>query len=292
MESVYNDIFGLRVRRGLVQRVVMFYSAVTLGPFLIAAGFVMSAQLGEVSGFVSWVTAALVPLAFTATALVIAIRALPCTVVRWRAAFVGGLVSAVVFELAKWAFQAYTLLFGTRNTMTVLYGSLGFLPVFLLWLYVVWIVVLMGVEVAYLVEHWDTLIDAQRRRAVDPHAQRRQPDGLFALAVMSAVVDRYVAGRGPSSIEGLADALSTDPHHVQLVLDVLVDADLLAETEAHDVLPSRPPDSIGAAEVLAAWRELAVPAIQPTKEAAALVDAGLGALETALDRPVAARGET
>jgi YihY family inner membrane protein len=286
MEQSYNDIFGARLRRGIVTRFIIFYSAVTLGPLLIALGFVAS------SGFAfgdNTFASTTIPVLFTATALVAGIRTLPCTRVSWRAALVGGFSSAVVFEAAKSLFNWYTTLFGTRDTMKVLYGSLGFLPVFLLWLYVLWFVVLIGVEIAYLLEHWKPLMDAQRRRAADPFEERRQPDGFFALGVMSAIAERFVAGEGPSTIESLSDKLRAYPQHIQTVCDVLADGNLLVETEDRAVVPARPPAMITGRDVIHCWRQLAVPSLRAEVAGAKLMDNGLGALDGVLGQALAGR---
>jgi membrane protein len=282
VERAYSDIFGVRLRRSLLHRFTIFYSAVTLAPILLAMGVIASRKLTVLSGGEITLASRLVPLLFTAAALVIGIKLLPCVRVSWRAALVGGFSSAVLFELAKSGFIAYTTLFGTRDTMTVLYGSLGFLPVFLLWLYVAWLVVLVGVEIAYHVEHWKPLMDAQRRRAADPHDERRQPDGFFALYVMSAITERYARGEGPATIEYLSDDLRAYPNHIQLVADVLVDAKLLVETEDQALVPARPPHMIEAKDVIRAWRELAVPPLRPEVAGARLVGNGVDALEGAL----------
>lgn len=282
VERAYNDIFGVRIRRSLLHRFTIFYSAVTLIPILLALGVIASRNLTAVAGGEITLASRLVPLLFTAAALIIGIKQLPCVRVSWRAALVGGFSSAVLFELSKGGFIWYTTLFGTRDTMKVLYGSLGFLPVFLLWLYVLWLVVLGGVEIAYHVEHWKPLIDAQRRRAADPHDERRQPDGFFALYVMSAITERYARGEGPATIEYLSDDLRTYPNHIQLVADVLVDGGLLVETEDQALVPARPPEMIEAKDVIRAWRELAVPRLRPEIAGARLVEDGVGALEGAL----------
>jgi membrane protein len=282
VERAYSDIFGVRVRRSWLQRFTIFYSAVTLAPILLAMGVIASRRLTNLSGGEITLAARLVPLLFTSAVLIGAVKQLPCVRVSWRAALVGGFSSAVLFELSKSGFIWHTTLFGTRDTMKVLYGSLGFLPVFLLWLYVLWLVVLVGVEIAYHVEHWKPLMDAQRRRAVDPHDERRQPDGFFALYVMSAISERYLRGEGPATIEYLSDDLRAYPNHIQLVADVLVDAGLLVETEEQALVPARPPHMIEAKDVIRAWRELAVPILRPEVAGARLVDDGVGALEGAL----------
>ena len=82
-------------------------------------------------------------------------------------------------------------------------SSVAFLPVFLLWTYVLWLVVLFGVEVAWLVQHHGSLVDHQRRVAADPRHGRRSPDGPFALSLMVTITDRFLHGGGGIGVEEL-----------------------------------------------------------------------------------------
>ena len=260
MELAYNDIFRTRVDRSWILRFTLFYACITLGPVLLAAGIVLSARLGADASQSALLTA-LLPMLTSAPAFVVAIRLLPCSAVSWRAAFSGGITTALLFESAKLGFGYYLDVFGTRDNMAVIYGSVAFLPVFLIWTYVVWLVVLFGVEVAYLVQHHGSLVDAQRRVAADRHAQRRSADGFFALAVMTALTERYLDGRGPVAPPTLADEMGADPRHVQRVVVVLRDAGLLVFTDDRRITLARAPEQVSASRVLEAWREHAAPRV-------------------------------
>jgi membrane protein len=256
-ELAYNDVFGTRVRRTRLYRFTMFYAGLTLGPLLIAAGFLATARIANREA-VDLASRAL-PVLLTAVVLVGAIRLLPCTVVSWRAALLGGLLAAVLFEAAKIGFSAYTDILGTRDRLARIYGSVAFVPVFLLWLYVLWFVVLIGVEVAWFIENQTALVDAQRRRATDPHAPRRRPDGFFALDVMGAIAERFRAGGGAITADDVARILGAEPRHVLEALDQLADAGLVAAVGVNGWLPARPVDALDAADVLRAWRDVAAP---------------------------------
>ncbi len=260
MELAYNDIFRARIDRSWILRFTLFYACLTLGPVLLAAGVVLSARLGGDASDVPFLTA-LLPILTSAPAFVAAIRLLPCSAVSWRAAITGGVTTALLFEAAKLGFGVYLDVFGTRDNLAVIYGSVAFLPVFLIWTYVVWLVVLFGVEVAYLMQHHGSLVDAQRRVAADPHAQRRAADGFFALAVMTTLTERYLNGQGPIGATELAHEMGADPRHVSTVIDVLRDASLLVVTDDRRVTPARAPDRIPASAVLEAWREHAAPRV-------------------------------
>ncbi len=260
MELAYNDIFRARVDRSWILRFTLFYACITLGPILLAGGVVLSARIGAETPD-SPLLASFLPLLMSAPAFVAAIRLLPCSAVGWRAAFTGGAVTALLFECAKLGFGVYLDVFGTRDNMAVIYGSVAFLPVFLIWTYVVWLVVLFGVEVAYLVQHHGSLLDAQRRVAADRTSQRRTADGFFALAVMTALTERFMDGRDPVHAAVLADQMGADPRHVQEVVDVLQDAGIVILTDDRRVSPARAPDQLAASQILEAWRAHASPRI-------------------------------
>ena len=187
----------------------------------------------------------------------------------WRSAIIGGVLSAAAFEAAKSGFSLYTDLLGTKDSMTRLYGSVAFLPVFLIWLNVVWTVVLMGVELTYVVEQRTALLEVQRERATDPHAWRRRPDGLFAVGVLLALYD--AAQNGPAGVSQIADVAGVPRHHTQEALEVLEDAGVVHEPHSGKWLPAHPPENITASEVLRAWQSLAAPTWIHTEPSGRLV---------------------
>jgi membrane protein len=278
-ELAYNDIFQTRVKRSWLLRFVLFYAGITLGPLLIATGFVLSARLGATASDARLLGRVL-PVLITATALVSAIRLLPCTPVSWRAALTGGLVSAIAFEAAKAGFGEYTEMLGTKDNLARIYGSVAFLPVFLIWTYTLWLIVLFGVEVAWLVQNHGALVDSQRRRAVDPLSGDRQADGFFALNVLAVVVERWMGDEGAPTKEAVVALTGAEPRHVQRALEVLEESGFLLESEDGRYSPARPPETVPASEVLRAWRTRAAPAIQGP--AGSAVHTALSAVDHAL----------
>ncbi len=263
VELAFNDIFATRLNRSFVWRFVLFNASILVAPLLIAGGIVLSTRLPDTGyGFI-------VPWLMTSAAFASAIKYLPNTPVRWRSALIGGLTSALMFETAKSGFTLYTDLLGTRDSMAMLYGSVAFLPVFLIWLNVLWLVVLMGVEVAYVVDKGGLLMDMQRHRAIDPHALRRQPDGLFAVGILVALYS--VAKNGPVSERRISEAAGVPRHHTRDALEVLEDAGVVSSNSDGRWVPIHTAADITASEVLRAWQGLATPQWLQTSAGARLV---------------------
>ena len=259
VESVYNDIFGVRVRRGFLLRFALFYAVVTLGPVLLSLGFIATGKLGETlpAGLVG----AMLPIALTTLAFVLAIRLLPQVEVRWRSALIGGVASAVVFELAKTGFGAYTELLGAGSAVARLYGSLGLLPVFLVWLYTLWLIALVGVEAAYVAENSGRLLPLERQRLLRQERDQRTVDDLFCLQVLVVVADRYLARSGAVSGSYVASVLGCSSKLVARAVEVLHSVGVVAPTEDHKTIPAMPPDQIRANEVLHACRRIVAPSV-------------------------------
>lgn len=148
VDDVFNRIFRVPHQRSLARRIVLYAGLVVLGPVLIGASismtsFLVAHALGAVSAMGEPARFGLraVPLALTFLALALTYALVPNRKVLARHAIIGGLVGAAGFEVAKRGFGWYIAQF---PTYAVIYGAFAVLPIFLLWVYVSWAVVLMG----------------------------------------------------------------------------------------------------------------------------------------------------
>ena len=137
IDNALNRIFRVQRRRALLQNVFVYSAILTLAPALIGVSlsmttYALAASVGFVYG---------VPFLFTCAALSILYGVVPACRVELRHAVLGGMVSGVAFEVAKRAFALYL---HQVPTYTLIYGAFATIPIFLVWLYVSWVVVLAG----------------------------------------------------------------------------------------------------------------------------------------------------
>ena len=147
IETNMNRIWQVRSQRSIGNRVVMYWSVLTLGPIMMGGSIVLSSWLSflpfgsQAAGLLLKLTPFLVAaFAFTLLYLVV-----PNRRVKPRYALIGALLAALLFELAKNAFVWYVTTF---PTYTKLYGALATIPIFLVWVYVAWLITLLGAVVA------------------------------------------------------------------------------------------------------------------------------------------------
>jgi len=227
IDRTLNAIWRVRKRRSLPQRVLVYWAALTLGPLLLGVSlsltsYAISASRGLVDtipGGVRWLLSAL-EFGLLAGGLTGLYRYAPNTHVSWAHAWAGGLFAACGFELAKRALAWYV---GLVPTYSVIYGAFATVPIFLLWIYLSWVVVLLGAVIAA----YAPSLAMRVARVPDTPGYR------FALAVALLRELTRVRGAGSKglSLAGLAAAVRVDPLQVEPVLESLIALDWVARLD-------------------------------------------------------------
>jgi membrane protein len=227
IDRTLNAIWRVRNPRPIGQRVLVYWAAITLGPLLLGislslTSYAMSASKGVVQAMPGGLSFLLGVIEFgvLSTAMAALFHYVPNTHVRWRHALAGGLFTAVAFELAKKGLGWYL---ASVPTYTNIYGAFATVPILLIWIYLGWVIVLMGAVVA---AYGPSLqMKAVRRPTVPGHR--------FHLAVS---VLRELMGARMLAIHGLSaakisESLRTDPLQIEPTLDILVELDWAARLD-------------------------------------------------------------
>lgn len=150
IDHALNAIWEVRRQRGPVGRFVLYWAILSLGPLLIGASLIATSYLVSLplvsdavaTGFGRQLLA-LTPVAASTLAFTLVYALVPNRHVPMRHALMGGVLAGVLFELAKGVFGWYLTTFPTYQAI---YGVLASIPLFLVWLYLSWTVVLLGAE--------------------------------------------------------------------------------------------------------------------------------------------------
>jgi membrane protein len=148
IDKTFNQIWHIDRARPFVQRVLVYWTIITLGPLLIGASITVTSYLfTATSGVVGSVPLlgatlyTLISIIFTNIAFTALYVSVPNRVIAWKDAFWGGLFSAIAFEIAKRVFAIFVTHF---STYTLVYGALAAVPIFLIWVYFSWLITLFG----------------------------------------------------------------------------------------------------------------------------------------------------
>jgi membrane protein len=167
----------------------------------------------------------------------------PHAPVRWRSALAGGLVAGLGWEIARNAYAGIARLFLSANPV---YGALGIAPLFLMWLYLSWCLVLFGARLAYAVEH-----AAYRGVFLDllHHPRARE---LLASRIAQLTTRALLEKAKPPTSSRLATKLGVPAQLVDEVVHQLESASLLTVNRKGEVAPARDPAQLTLADVSAA----------------------------------------
>lgn len=263
LETSFNRIYNAPSGRPWHLRITIYWAVITLGPVLVALSFWISNRLLDAAsqvdafGLLGWVLNLLNPLASTAATwllLLLIYKLLPNVKVQLRAALIGALVAAVMWEASKWGFRLYM----TKAVgYSALYGSLGLVPLFLLWMYVTWIVILFGLEISYVVQ---TIKGTRfvRMRANQDHKPDTLVDSPAIFTVAAVLGHAFDQGEGlPAGDIARQSELPT--RAVELLTDALRQAGLIHlidedEDGPGDYRLSRPAETITLPQLLHAGR--------------------------------------
>ncbi len=153
IEKSLNRIWRVNSGRRPINTLVVYWAVLTLGPLLMGASLALTSYLAAlpmlapeiVRGALQGAILNLAPFLVALVGFTLVFIIVPNRQVRWHHALAGALISALLFEAAKRGFVLYVTNFPTYER---LYGALATIPLFLIWIYVSWVVVLLGASVA------------------------------------------------------------------------------------------------------------------------------------------------
>jgi membrane protein len=261
VEHAFNQIWGVTRARSLDRRVTDYLAVLVIAPVLLGAGLSLATtlqsqtlvlQLLEHPWFALLYHAGLdwAPPAFLGLAFAFLYWFVPNTRVHPGGALLGGLVAAALFTVAQHFYVRFNI--GAANS-NALYGGLAALPLFLAWVYVSWMIVLIGAEIA---AAWENLAKLRlARRGAEPGPAARE---AFGLLLATRLARGFDAGAPPTSAEHAAEDLGLSIRSAREILGDLERAGIVARAAAdgrEDTFQlGRAADHISVQQVLEALR--------------------------------------
>lgn len=257
IEHSFNDIWGVHRGRSIFQRVSTYTTLMVFGPILIVLSLSLTASF-ETSSLRAWIESLspafgilttagfkLLPIFLTGLAFTLVYTVVPNVHVSLRASLPAGIVAGILWELSKMAFGLYI----TNATHYVtLYSSLAAIPLFLIWVYVSWLVVLFGAQLAF-----------ARDAAHDFRLEEVALDASFrerfraAVHIALAAARSYNSGSPPPDLVDLARRLRLPLRLVHSVAEDLLDGRILHQIATRRrtkaLIPARDPARITVLDV-------------------------------------------
>jgi membrane protein len=228
IERTLNAIWRVRKRRPLPQKILLYWTALTLGPLLVGASVVVMTQLlqftrdlaPEVSLFSVRTVFGLIEFVLLVWAVSALYRYVPFAQVRWTHALMGGVWVAVATEAARKLLVVY---FGKMTTYSAIYGAFATVPILLIWIYAAWVIVLIG---AVMVANLPKLLGLSQRegRTVGWRFQ-------FAVEVLQQLALARQSRSHGLTLRQICEALQLDPLQLEEVMTTLLQLDWIGRLQ-------------------------------------------------------------
>jgi len=255
IEETFNDIWGVTRGRSWSSRIILYWATITLGPLLLAGALGLAssphfqATKGVVSGTVLGSFAfELLPLGLLWVLFALTYQLVPNAKIHFGAALIGGIVAGSLWHLNN----VFGFLYVSRVvTNSQIYGSLGLVPVFMAGLYLSWLILLFGAQVAYAFQNRQAYLQDKLVENVNQRGRE-----FIALRLMTCIGQRFLGGQPPVTLSNISADLGIPTRLAQQVLQPLLATQLVVETGGNEpgYSPARPLESISAYNILRALR--------------------------------------
>ncbi len=285
IESAFNAVWQVERLRSIAQRFSNYLSVILIGPVLVFSALgitasVMSLDLVqtlltmEPFGRLFVLASKLLPYMLICAAFTFIYVFIPNTQVDVGAAFVGALVGGVLWQSTGWAFAAFI---ASSVSYAAIYSSFAILVLLLIWMYLSWLILLLGAQVSFYVQHPQYLVKESVQLSISSRIRER-----LGLAILYYVARNHHQHLPPWTLERLVEQLGIPGEPIQQILTDMQQAGYLAETatEPPGYLPQQDMSTLKVSEVLEGIRRCGetqflkdehMPAITPVDAAMASV---------------------
>ncbi len=272
IENSFNTIYRAPEGRSWMWRVPLYWFVLTLGPGAMIATVWLNARVSgwidDVEGYQTLVSIAVMVWSFTVTWIVIFTfyMLVPNVSVQARSALIGGFVGTLLVSIGRTTMGAYL---ENAFSLKQLYGSLGFIPLAMFWVYIMWVAILFGLEVSAILQRFPGA------RALRGMTDRQHSTGLLdvgaVLDVTAIIVHGFRVGR-PVSADAIAERLEAPAGVVNTIIDQLVADGLVHRLDdpERSLSMARPLEDIPLGRILDIGRRLSAMTAAPEAPSAAL----------------------
>jgi len=244
IDRAFNTIWRVKRPRPLIQRVLIYWSVLTIGPLLVGGSLSLtswlvtqSMGLGKQAPELTIAVLKLVPLMLTSVAFGFLYRTVPNRQVTVLDAAVGGIIAAFAFEAMKIGFGHFVARIATYK---LVYGTFASLPIFLMWIYLSWVVVVFASVITAVLPYWRT-----------GGVLLKQPPGaqfVEAVEILKMLCRAYVDGR-VLNLQQLRMAVKLSWEDAETILDKLVAAGWVAKLQGNGWVLARDAGAIRVGDV-------------------------------------------
>ncbi|MEZ5554981.1 YihY/virulence factor BrkB family protein [Haliea sp.] len=259
VEVSFNYVWRAKSSRPISRRFSDYLSVIMVGPVLVFSAMGLTASMMNSSvmqsvmdiepfGSLLVLASRLLPLLLVIFAFTFAYVFVPNTRVNFASAFVGGVVGGSLWQGSGLVFAEFA---AGSTKYAAIYSGFAILIMFMIWLYVSWLILLIGAQVAFYHQYPERIRLSDQRVALSGRFREQ-----LTLLVIYQIARAFIGKAPPMTVDALSDALQAPPDRVAEAVELLASRDLLVETssEPPEYLVARDPSTMTVAQLLRSIR--------------------------------------
>lgn len=260
IEGSLNKIWRVGKGRSIARRFSDYISITLVGPVIMFAAIGLTASLTsntiiqkltsyELVGSLIILWGKILPSLIVSLLFTFIYKIVPNTEVRMRSAFIGGVIAGVSWQFAGWIL-AYVIKTSTQKVE--IYSSLAVLIFFMMWIYINWLIVLVGAQISYCVQN----LRSYRLKKLTVNIGNDLKEKL-SLMIMYLIGLNYLKGQNNWTANKLVRHLQVPFDTIEESLNKLVESKILLELDSDEIeyVPARSLESINLKEILDSYRK-------------------------------------
>jgi membrane protein len=277
IEAAFNFAWRVAQPRPLAQRFSQYLSVLMVGPILVFSavaltGTLLSSELAssllsvQPLGMLVGLLGKLLPYVLVIAAFTFIYVFIPNTRVQFGSALLGATVAGLIWQTGGWAFGSFI---ASSSQYTAIYASFAIVILFMIWLYLSWLVLLLGASIAFYFQHPEFQSGSREPRRLSACAEE-----TLALWTMAMIGRAHAQGEAAWTVQGLAQQLGIPAANIEQLLDALERSGLLVHTadDPPHYLPAHALETITLKAVLDSVRNAGEP-VEISQGCAALAEA-------------------
>ncbi len=253
IENAFNHIYRVTEKRPWPRKFTLYWCVLSLGPLAVAASLFASAKFIALAGSLHVGSAAFAPIGILVNyagdwvLIFVIYKLIPNAKVQWRSAAIGALAATLLWEAGKYGFAFYVHDVAGYGKW---YGNLGLIPLFMLWIFLTWNFLLIGLEVAFIQQFFPVL---KRRFVMNRGHTTTLTDSRWILPLAILMVHRFHEGKKLTA-EAAANELGLALEPAEELLASLAKAGLILsiDSQPRQYVLAKAPEAITVEELMQA----------------------------------------
>ena len=259
IERAFNYTWHITEYRGLGQRISDYLSVIMIGPILVFTAIAITAAITsstiinklshiEPLGMIVTGAGSLLPYALVIAAFTVVYLLVPNTKVKFYSALTGAFIAGILWESTGWLFASFVV---SSGNYTAVYSSFAILVLFMIWLYLSWLILLIGASISYYHQHPDKIPAGQNLSSLSNRMKEK-----IALLAMYHIAKSFHENATPWTLSELSDTLNISNDVLAEVLHALEFDKLINRHQDRDIsyLPSQSLENISVIRILESVR--------------------------------------